>query len=119
MNVNSFKITGKLHKIYPLQQISDKFAKQEFVLDIEDKYQPYIKFQATQQYTDQLNRFEVGQEVEVSFNLQGREWEDKNGQVKYFNSLNCWKIELAQPQAEPPKEEATTSNDAFNDSLPF
>jgi hypothetical protein len=66
----------------------------------------------TNQYTDQIKRFEVGQEVIVHFNLQGREWEDKNGQIKYFNSLNAWKIE--DTKAEPPKDTS------YNiDQIPF
>ncbi|MFM8473654.1 MAG: DUF3127 domain-containing protein, partial [Candidatus Kapaibacterium sp.] len=45
----SFDVTGKLHEIYPEQQVTEKFRKREFVLETQDgMYQQYIKFQMTQ-----------------------------------------------------------------------
>ncbi len=52
-------------------------------LEVEDgKYPQYITLQATGDKTSLLDGYKVGEEVEASFNLRGREWQDK-----HFNSL--------------------------------
>jgi hypothetical protein len=61
-----------------------------------------------------LDAFKVGNQLEVSFNLRGREWTSPAGEVKYFNTLEAWKIErigTEMPKAQPVHEEA--------DDLPF
>ena len=35
----------------------------------------------------------VGDAVNVSINLRGKEYTNKNGEVSYFNQLQGWKIE--------------------------
>lgn len=101
-----------------VQQISDKFKKQEFAVETDGQYAQKILIQVTQERTDLLNGINVGQEVEVSYNLRGREWTNPQGEVKYFNSIEAWKIDVvgeapqAQPQAEPAQEEEV-------DKLPF
>lgn len=100
-----------------VQQISDKFKKQEFAVETEEKYAQKILIQVTQERTDLLNGINVGQEVEISYNLRGREWTYPQGEVKYFNSIEAWKIDIVgentpQSQAEPLQEED-------KDDLPF
>jgi hypothetical protein len=38
------------------------------------------------------NKWKVGDEVEVGINLRGREWTSPQGEVKYFNTIQGWKI---------------------------
>jgi hypothetical protein len=66
-----------------------------------------VLFQLTGDRCDNLDRFQVGDEVRVEFNLRGREWTSPKGEVKYFNSLDVWKIEgksagAGQFDDEPP-----------------
>ena len=41
-----------------------------------------------------MDNFKVGQQVEVFWNLNGKEWTSPAGEVKYFNTLEAWKIEV-------------------------
>lgn len=89
-----FKLTGTLKVIYPTVQVTEKFSKREFVIsDTSSMYPQDIIFQATQDKCSMLDGFQTGEQVEVSFNLRGREWTNPQGEVKYFNSLDAWRIE--------------------------
>ena len=87
------QVTGQLKKKFDTQKVSDRFQKREFVLMTESNtpYPQYVSFQINQDKCDILDRFSEGQEVEVSFNLRGREWNGPQG-IKYFNTLEAWLI---------------------------
>ena len=55
-----------------------------------------IIIQFTQSKCALLDTLQVGQKVKVHFYLQGREWTSPQGEVKYFNTVVGWKIELIQ-----------------------
>ena len=59
--------------------------------NIKDYPQP-LQFEMVQDRCELLDSFEVGQEVEIFFDLRGREWTNPQGQVKYFNTLQAWKL---------------------------
>jgi hypothetical protein len=89
-----FKLTGVVKVINPTVQVTEKFAKREFVLtDASSMYPQDIIFQMAKDKLDILDVFGVGQEVEVSFNIKGREWTSPQGEVKYFNTLEAWRVE--------------------------
>ncbi len=90
----AIETTGKLYKIFETKQITERFTKREFVVEIEDgKYPQQILFQMTGDRCDNLNSFKEGDEVKIQFNLRGREWTSPKGEVKYFNSLDVWRLE--------------------------
>jgi hypothetical protein len=93
--MSAFKMKGVIKVIRQTQQVSEKFSKREFVVtDIsDDKYPQDIMFELKQDKVTFLDNFGKGQEVEVSFNLKGREWTSPQGEVKYFNTLDAFKIE--------------------------
>lgn len=89
-----FKLTGTVKVVKDTIQVTDKFSKREFVItDTDPNYPQDISFQASQDKCSILDGFAVGQQVEVSFNLRGREWTSPQGEVKYFNTLDAWRIE--------------------------
>jgi len=89
-----FKFTGTIKVIQDTQRISDKFQKREFVVtDTTSMYPQDILFQATQDKCTLLDQFQANDNVEVSFNLRGREWTSPQGEVKYFNTIEAWRIE--------------------------
>lgn len=105
------EIKAKLLEIFESQQVTEKFKKREFVVEYAEnpQYPEYLKFEFIQDKCELLDKFSVGQEVEVHFNLKGRKWTDPKGETKYFNTLQAWKIlaEGSQPAArtsmnEPP-----------------
>jgi single-strand DNA-binding protein len=123
----SFDIQGKLYEAFEEQQISDKFKKREFVLEIPDgSYTQYVKFQLTQDKCSLLDSFKNGDEVKVTFNLTGKPF-TKNGQTMYFTNLQAWRMEPATAANNfggamdaPQQQDAPSfySSDADND-LPF
>ncbi|MFD2719994.1 DUF3127 domain-containing protein [Hymenobacter monticola] len=91
----AYDVTGRLHEIFDEQQVSEKFRKREFVLEVQDgQYPEHIKFQMVQDKTSLIDPFKMGDEVKVTFNLRGRGF-NKNGQMLYFTNLEAWKIEAA------------------------
>ena len=123
-------IKGKVLKVFPKKQISEKFAKREFVIATEDKYPQQIIIQTTQERCDLLNDISEGDEVQTFINIRGREWISPTGEQRYFNTLEAWKItnESAQSFGDPSatngniesnfKEDAINSM-APNNDLPF
>ena len=124
----SLQVKGKLKVKGSEQAINDRFRKREFVLtDDSSQYPQYISFQLTQDKCALLDAFNIGDEMTVSFNLRGREWTSPKGEVKYFNSLEAWRIEKgagagAAPAQdrnfEPVQETFGKGGDAIDD-LPF
>jgi hypothetical protein len=87
-------ITGILKVKGEAQQVSEKFKKREFVLtDNSSQYPQHISFQLTQDKCNLIDNYAVGSEIKVHFNLRGREWTSPKNEVKYFNTLEAWRIE--------------------------
>ena len=97
------EITGKLHAIFDTKQVSERFTKREFVLELMDnpKYPQTVLFQLTGDRVSQLEGMNVGDQVTIEFSLRGREWRSPAGEVKYFNSLDVWRIEPARAGRSP------------------
>jgi single-strand DNA-binding protein len=99
----AYDAQGKLHEIFDEQQVSEKFKKREFVLEIPDgAYTQFIKFQLTQDKCNLLDGFNVGDEVKVAFNLSGKPF-TKNGTTMYFTNLGAWRLEAANGNGGAPQ----------------
>lgn len=85
-------IQGKIKVVMSEQVISDKFKKREFVVTTNDTYPQDILIQLTQDKCSLLDGFKAGDGVDVSINLRGKEYTGKDGVVRYFNSIEAWKI---------------------------
>lgn len=126
-----FKISGIVKLVKDEEVISEKFKKREFILtDASSMYPQDISFQLTQDKCSLADAFVSNDQIEVSFNIRGREWTSPKGEVKYFNTLEAWRIEkmgAAAPAAAPsPMDVASNtatvdnlSNDSADDDLPF
>lgn len=99
---------GVVHKVGQTMIVSEKFSKRELVMvDNSDvNYPQYVSFEFTQDKTSLLDNVMEGQEIELSFNLRGREWTSPAGDVKYFNTLQGWKIEGEAPKVEQKQDDA-------------
>lgn len=112
-------IKGKIKSVGNTEQKSAKFAIRTFVVEIEGKYPELIEFQLINNNTFIIDPFTEGDEVDIHFNLKGREY---NGRV--YNSLQVWKIE-GQPKSNTnettPTETApeTTNQNKEDGDLPF
>ncbi len=99
-----YEATGKLSALLPTKSVGAKgFLVREFVLDIPSKYPQSVLFQVTSDDCAKMDAFPIGTVLDVSFDLRGREWTSpKDGTVRYFNSLNVWRLSRAAGASEPP-----------------
>jgi len=93
----AFEISGKVIDISPVNQVSDKFKKREFVIEKKEAggsavFIDYVKFQLIQDKCDLINESFLNEEVKIWFNLKGNKWE-RDGKISYFTNLDAWKIE--------------------------
>tara|TARA_B110000902_G_scaffold81451_1_gene96661 strand:+ start:1436 stop:1711 length:276 start_codon:yes stop_codon:yes gene_type:complete len=90
------EVVGIIKVLGATQEIGAKgFKKREVVVTTADQYPQDIMIEFTQDKVDLLNEFMEGSSVTVSINLRGREWINPQGEAKYFNSLQGWKIAQA------------------------
>lgn len=106
----SFEVEGRLHKKLDTVQITDSFKKREFVVEVEDgAYTQIIKFQLTQNNCDKLEPYNEGDQMKVTFNLRGREY-NKNGETMYFTNLEAWRLEKVGAAVAPASAGANLEN---------
>lgn len=128
------EIKGRIKKISETVQISERFRKREFVVEYASNpdYPQPLQFEMVQDRCELLDSFQEGQQVEISFDLRGREWTNPQGQVKYFNSLQAWKLvaenhSVESPPPKPIQQNSETSTqekpgwleNEISDDLPF
>jgi len=87
------EILGKIKVLNAVQQVSASFKKQELVVETSEQYPQSIMIEFAQDKCELLNSYRVGDDVKVSINLRGREWINPQGEAKYFNQIQGWKIE--------------------------
>ena len=125
--VMSYELTGKLIAKYDTIQRTETFKTREFVIEKTEEFNGrsvnnYIKFQCMQDRTSMPDRFNIGDEVKVSFNIKGSKW-TKDGRENYITNLDAWRMEnikLAQEPSQPANVAST--NNSYNDvvdDLPF
>jgi hypothetical protein len=124
------EVQGKVKMISDTQTFGNNgFRKREVVVTTEEQYPQHILVEFVQDKCDLLNNFKVGQAVKISINLRGREWVNPQGETKYFNSIQGWRVETLQTEEGknnmppvPPMdafEPADDINDEDHDDLPF
>ncbi len=126
----SFEITGKLVAKYDTVQRTETFRTRVVVIEKTEAIggrmiTNYVKFQSVQDRTSIIDRFNIGDDVKVSFNIKGTRWE-KNGNVNYITNLDAWRVELLNNSVSSP----AAANESFSsgpidkapdfvDDLPF
>ncbi len=102
------------------------FRKREVVITTEEQYPQHILVEFVQDKCDLLNAFQMGQKVKIGINLKGREWVNPQGETKYFNSIQGWRIEVLgatsnseMPPMPPPAFEPADEAEEPDDDLPF
>ena len=123
----SFEITGKLVAKFNIVQRTESFKTREFVIEKTEEFSGrtitnYIKFQCVQDKTAIPDRFNLGDEIKVSFNLKGTKWV-KDGKENYITNLDAWRMEqvkLGQQNESAPETPASFNPGNENvDDLPF
>ena len=86
------QVTGKIKVIKATEVVSEKFSKRELVVTTNDQYPQDIMIQFTQDKCNLLDELSEGMDVAVSINIRGREWVSPQGESKYFNTIEGWKV---------------------------
>ena len=117
-------ITGKIKLINETKEYgSNGFRKRELVITTQEQYPQDLLVEFIQDKCDILNSYNVGDSVKVDINLRGREWQSPQGEIKYFNSIQGWRIEKLSLESNPnippiPPAEAFEPADDVNDNEP-
>ena len=114
----SYELTGKLVVRFDIVQRSESFKTREFVIEkAEDangrSFTSYIKFQCVQDKTAMPDKFNIGDEVKVQFNIKGTKWE-KDGRTNYITNLDAWRMESVKLG----QNNAATADVNYNDIPP-
>ncbi len=113
----AYELTGKIKLIQEPKTFDSGFTKREMVVIVEDgRYPQEINLEFVQDKVALLDALQPGQEVTVSFDIRGREY---NG--RYYNNLQGWKVEAAEDAtgAAPAEPHYPTPEDFGDDDIPF
>lgn len=118
----SLEISGRLHAIFPTQQIKETFSKREFVLELTDEsptgmvFTNYASFQLVNNQCGLMDQYQEGDLLKVSFSIRGNRWE-KDGTTKYITNLNAWRIERVGEQP-PVQQPSSVPQPNYGQTLP-
>lgn len=118
------EVIGKIKVINQTQNVSATFKKRELVVTTDEQYPQHILIEFAQDKCDILDKYQVGENVKVGINLRGREWVNPEGETKFFNSIQGWRIDKEDssaqniPAAQQFKPE-TNLKEEEHDDMPF
>lgn len=90
------EVLGKVKVLNPTTEVGTTFKKRDLVVTTEEQYPQFISINFVQDKCDLLNNYKVGDNVKVSVNLRGKEYVNPQGEIKYFNDIQGWKIEKSE-----------------------
>lgn len=124
----SYEIVGKLVAVFEIVQRKETFKTREFVIEKTEDIggrviTNYVKFQCVQDRTSMPDRFNLGDEVKVQFNIKGTKWV-KDGRENYITNLDAWRMETMKLGQTSGNNDSVNYNDmpppSDNiDDLPF
>ncbi|AGW86332.1 hypothetical protein K645_2766 [Blattabacterium sp. (Nauphoeta cinerea)] len=115
------EIIGIVKKLFDVQKFDSGFKKREIVITTEEPYPQNVLIEFIQDKVDLLKNIKLKDKIKISINIRGREWTNPKGIVRYFNSIQGWKIEhyfagTSNKTSSTPS--SSLSSDDFDD-LPF
>ncbi len=123
------EVSGKIKVLGDIKTFGDNgFRKREVVVTTQEQYPQHLLIEFIQDRCELLDTFKVGENVKISINLRGREWENPQGEIKYFNSIHGWRIEKEEYEGKeiiPPPDETqgfdikSDEDNEVEDDLPF
>ena len=93
-----YEYTGVIEKVLPTQSFASGFSKRDVVMtdDVgsDSKWPNHIAFTFKKDAASVLDTVKEGQRAKIRFAIDGREWTNPQGQVKYFTDLTGLKLEI-------------------------
>ena len=129
IKISNVEVLGKIKLLGEIKTYGDNgFRKRELVITTQEQYPQHLLIEFIQDRCELLDSFSVGENVKISINLRGREWENPEGEIKYFNSIHGWRIEkeeFVEKDIIPPPDdssgfaEKSEEDNEVEDDLPF
>ena len=129
LKISNVEVLGKIKLLGEIKTYGDNgFRKREVVITTQEQYPQHLIIEFIQDRCELLDSFNVGENVKISINLRGREWENPEGEIKHFNSIHGWRIEkeefvekdiIPPPDDSPGFEEKSDEDNEVEDDLPF
>lgn len=97
----SLEITGKIRKIGETESIGGNgFTKRLLVIDTIEQFSQPLPIEFIKDKCSILDNYNVGDTVKVGVNLRGSEFN-----LKFYVSLNGWKINKEAPATDLPNDD--------------
>lgn len=119
------ELKGKIKFLGEVTQVTEKFRKQDLVIETNDQYPQTIIFQLSNDNTEKANGLKLGDDILVKYNVRGRQWANPQGEIKYFNTLDAWfiqkqdNVKVTGGIEKNFQEEAINDMTSQDDGLPF
>ena len=120
----SYEAKGTIKLIQEIQKFDSGFEKREFVITTDEKYQQDVKFELIKDKCSDIDKFNVGDSIKVSFNVRGNEYNSK-----YFVNLQAWRLAVPMEETNNPipapldpmaaQPQPANVDDIGEDDLPF
>ena len=95
------EISGKIKWIDDIKTYgTNGFRKREVVITTQEQYPQNILLEFIQDKCELLDNYSIDENVKIGINIRGREWINPEGQTKYFNSIQGWRIDQLDQGAD-------------------
>ena len=91
------------------------FKTRRVTVDTKGDFPQFITVEFSQKNHAKANSLKVGDIITAEVNINGRKWTNPQGEIKYFNSLGAWKVEVENTEPNKPQPKKVE----YQDDLPF
>lgn len=102
------ELIGRLVEKMDVVVVNERFRRRDFVIEIVNQrnpqYSDVIQFQLSNDNCERIDALQIGDEVQVTFDIRGRKWTSPEGRVSYFNTLSAWRVDRYQPMQGYPQQ---------------
>ena len=119
------EVKGTVKEIFDTQVKGNNFEVRQMVLETDEQYTQDLLIQFVGDKTSVLDKYNIGDKVTIGINLRGRAWVNPEGETKYFNTIQGWRIDYTDKQNTEPFDKAPEMTEPENigddepDGLPF
>ena len=120
--MENITIRGRVYKIFDAIDITDRFRKQELVLQVLNNkesgtYTDYIKFQCINAKTSLLDTLEKGDMCIIKYIITGRKY-NKDGNELFFTNLDIEDLTVITRASDDARDVVINSDNDYSDLIP-